>query len=209
MTALLLRSFLTLVVVIDPVGVVPVFVALGAGRRPPELRRIALRAVLVAGAVLGGFGLVGTWMLRHLGISLEAFRIAGGILLFRIAVAMVLAAHERETAEEEEEARSRQDISVFPLAIPLIAGPGALASVMILAAEARGQHLGLLLVLGTAGAVLLLVYTALRLAGPLGRLLGTTGVNVVTRVLGVLLAALAVQYVADGVRELLDVRLKV
>jgi multiple antibiotic resistance protein len=202
MTALLLRSFLTLLVVVDPVGVAPVFVGLAAGRSAGEIKGIALRAVLIAGGLLAAFGLGGSWTLTHLGISLEAFRIAGGILLFRIAMAMVLAEHERETEAEEAESRERRDITVFPLAIPLIAGPGALASVMILAAEARAQRMGLVVVLGTAAAVLVLVYAALRLAGPLGRLLGTTGVNVVTRVLGVLLAALAVQYVADGVRGL-------
>ena len=187
----------------DPVGLAPVFVAL-AGTRPPfEQRRIALRAVLVAGAVLFAFALGGAWLLEHLGISLAAFRIAGGILLFKIGFDMIFAHRERETEEEKEEAVHREDISVFPLAIPLIAGPGALASVMILAGEARGEPLGVALVLGTAGLVLGLCYYSLRLAGYLARLLGRTGVNVVTRILGVLLSALAVQFVGDGVRVLL------
>lgn len=197
------KAFLTLVVVIDPIGVVPFFVGV-AGRRPPEeLRAIARRAVLVAGGVVASFALGGAWLLGTLGISMDAFRIAGGVLLFRIAVGMVLAARERETEEEEAEARERPDISVFPLAIPMIAGPGALASVMILAGEAHGEPLRLGVVLAMAAIVLGLCYAALRLAAQLGRLLGQTGVNVVTRVLGILLAALAVQYVADGVRGLL------
>ncbi|MBI3932128.1 MAG: MarC family protein [Acidobacteria bacterium] len=203
LAALGVKSFLTMLVVIDPVGVVPVFVGLSGGRSPEDSRRVARRAVLVAGGVLASFAVGGAWLLAHLGISMDAFRIAGGILLFRIAVGMVLAQRERETEEEAAEARNRADISVFPLAIPLIAGPGALASVMILAGESRPHRLGLALVLATTAVVLGLCYAALRLAVPLGRILGQTGVNVITRVLGVLLAALAVQYVADGVRGLL------
>ncbi len=203
MTALALRTFLTMFVIVDPVGLAPVFLGLTADRTAAERRRLALRAVAVAGGILLAFALGGAWLLGHLGISLDAFRAAGGLLLFRIAVDMVFAQHERETPEEAAEARARRDISVFPLAIPLIAGPGALASVMILAGEARGDALGLGVVLGMTGVVLALAFLGLRLAEPVGRLLGQTGVNVVTRVLGVLLAALAVQYVADGVRGLL------
>ena len=203
MSEIALRAFLTLFVVVDPVGVAPVFLGLAGARPAAERARIARRAVVVAGVVLFGFAIGGAWLLEHLGISMDAFQIAGGILLFRIAVGMVLAApHERETPEEEEEARSRADVSVFPLAIPLIAGPGALASTMILVGEA-GHDLRLLAaVFAMAAAVLALTWLALRLASPLGRVLRRTGVNVVTRVLGVLLAALAVQYVADGVRGL-------
>lgn len=203
MAALALKSFLTLLVVIDPVGLVPVFLALGGGRSEGEQRRLAQRAVLVAGGVLLFFAVGGAWLLSRLGISLDAFRVAGGLLLFRIAVDMVFAQRERETKEEEAEARTRADISVFPLAIPMISGPGALASVMILAAEGSARRGGFLVVIAAAVVVLVLSYVALRLAAPLGRILGQTGVNVVTRVLGVLLAALAVQYVADGVRGFL------
>ncbi len=204
MSELALRAFLTLFVVVDPVGIAPAFLGLAGSRPAAEQARIARRAVVVAGVVLFGFAGGGAWLLDRLDISMDAFRIAGGILLFRIAVGMVLAApHERETQEEEEEARSRADVSVFPLAIPLIAGPGAMASTMILVGEA-GSDPGLLAtVLAMAVAVLAITWLALRLASPLGRILRRTGVNVVTRVLGVLLAALAVQYVADGARGLL------
>lgn len=198
MTALALQSFLTMLVVVDPVGLVPMFLALAADRTALERRRLASRAVLVAGGILLAFALAGSWVLHRLGISLGAFQVAGGILLFWIAVRMVFAEHQRETAAEEAEARSRTDISVFPLAIPIIAGPGSMASIMILVGEARAVHGGLALVVLTTAVVLLLCYVALRLSEPLVRALGTTGVNVVTRVLGVLLAALAVQYVADG-----------
>jgi multiple antibiotic resistance protein len=205
-TAYAIRTFLTLLVVMDPVGLGPVFLGLAGNRPAAERVRLATRAVIIAGGVLFLFAVAGTALLRHLHISLDAFRVAGGILLFRIAVDMVFAQLERETEEEELEARSRRDISVFPLAIPLIAGPGALASVMILAGEARGLPWGLGVLLATGALVLAIVYLGLRLSDRTARLLGQTGVNVVTRVLGVLLAALAVQYVADGVGGLLALR---
>ena len=203
MEALALRTFLTLVVIIDPVGIAPLFMGLTADRPVMERRRMARRGVLVAGGVLFGFALVGSPLLHTLGISLDAFRVAGGILLFRIAVDMVLGQHERETEAEEQEARAKRDISVFPLAIPLIAGPGALASIMILAGEARAHPWGLAMVLAMCALVLALAWAALQSSELVARVLGHTGVNVVTRVLGVLLAALAVQYVADGGRGLL------
>jgi len=205
-TGLAVRTFLTMLVVIDPVGLVPMFLALAGTRDALDRRRIARRAVLTAGGVLVAFALAGTWVLSRLQISLDAFRVAGGLLLFWIAVRMVFAEHERETKAEEAEAMSRQDISVFPLAIPIIAGPGALASVMILVGEAAAYPLGLVMVLAMTAVVLVLCHAALRLSEVIARILGQTGVNVVTRVLGVLLAALAVQYVADGARNLLSIR---
>ena len=203
MNALALKSLLTLFVVVDPVGLAPIFLALAGSRPKAELTRIAGKSVLVASGLLAAFGVGGARLLQRLGISLDAFKAAGGILLFMIAVDMVLAKNERETEEEEEESLSRQDISVFPLAIPMIAGPGALASLMILATEAQATRFGLAVVLSMAGVVLAMGYLALRAASLVARVLGQTGVNVVTRVLGVLLAALAVQYVADGARGLL------
>ncbi|RTH06174.1 MarC family transcriptional regulator [Thermus scotoductus] len=202
MLELFLKSFLTLFVVMDPVGLVPVFLALAGDRPQRKQAQIAKKAVLVAGGLLVSFFFFGRGLLGYLGISLEALRIAGGILLFRIATEMVFAHHERETEEEKNEARLRADISVFPLAIPLIAGPGALASVLILAGEASREPLGWAVVLLSAFLVLGLAYLFLRLAAQVRQVLGRTGVNVVTRVLGILLAALAVQYVADGVKAL-------
>ncbi len=199
MVDLAVKSFMTLLVVMDPVALVPMYLALGVAETQASNRRVATRAVLVAGAILVVFALGGVALLEHLGISLHAFRIAGGILLFKIALDMVFAQRERETEEEELEARQRDDISVFPLGIPLLAGPGAMASVMILAGEARSIHeFGVLVVLGCVAVVLFFSWIALYLAGPLSKLLGQTGINVITRILGVLLAALAVQYVADG-----------
>ena len=192
------RALLTLFVVIDPAGLVPVFVSLAGARTPHVQANIARRAVLIAGVVLLSFAIVGGPILAYLGISVFALRIAGGILLFRIAVDMVFAQFRRETPEEEAEARAKEDISVFPLAIPLISGPGALASVLILGAEARGDPQLFVLVLGAAAVVLFVAYLALRGSTRLAGLLGHTGINVVTRVLGLILAALAVQYVVDG-----------
>lgn len=204
MTSLALRSFLTMLVVVDPVGLVPMFLALASEKSASERRRVAKRAVLTAGGILLAFALGGSWLLRRLGITLGAFQVAGGILLLWIAVRMVFAEHERETADEEAEARNRADISVFPLAIPIIAGPGSMASIMILMGATQDYSRGLGIVLGTTTVVLVLCYLALRLADSLVSLLGRTGVNVVTRVLGMLLAALAVQYVADGARILVS-----
>jgi multiple antibiotic resistance protein len=203
MTAFVIRAFLTLVVTLDPIGLAPVFLGLTSDRSLAERDRIARRAVVVAAALLLVFGVGGSRLLAHLGISLDAFRIAGGVLLFRIAVDMVFAHLERETKAEETEAHARSDISVFPLAIPLIAGPGALASLMILAGEARTHRFGLPVLLAVCMLVVAITYVALRLAARVARVLGQTGINVVTRVLGVLLAALATQYVADGILGLL------
>jgi multiple antibiotic resistance protein len=198
------QAFLTLFVVMDPIGLAPVFVGLAGNRPVFERRQIAGKATFVAGAVILAFALFGTVLLERLGISLPAFRAAGGVLLFLIALDMVFArpSGSRETPEEEAEAREREDISVFPIAIPLIAGPGTLASVMILVSNAASMERRALVVM-VAFVVLLLCYIALRISSRLISVVGLTGVNVVSRVLGVLLAALAVQYVADGARELL------
>lgn len=193
-----IKALLTLFVVIDPAGLVPMFVSL-AGARPADAQSaIARRAVLIAGGVLLSFSIVGGPLLAYLGISLGALQVAGGILLFRIAIDMVFAQLQRETAAEEAEARSKEDISVFPLAIPLIAGPGALASMLILTSEARGEPAAFGVILLAAVVVLLVAFLFLRASRRLTAVLGQTGINVVTRVLGLLLAALAVQYVADG-----------
>ena len=148
------------------------------------------------------FAVVGGPLLSYLGISVGALQIAGGILLFRIAVDMVFAQVRRETREEAAEARGKEDISVFPLAIPLIAGPGALASMLVLGSEAHGDPAAFGVVLAMAAVVLVVAYVFLRLSARLARLLRQTGINVETRVLGLLLAALAVQYVTDGLTRL-------
>lgn len=196
----ILQSFLTLFVVVDPIGVAVIFLGLAGTRSREERRAIARKAVLVAACVLFSFALFGSAILSHLGITLNAFRVAGGLLLLKIASDMVFAQLERETEEEAAEARVRPDISVFPLAIPLLAGPGALAGVMILAGNHDPAAQGA--VYGSIALVSVIAYISLSLAEWLFKLLGHTGVNVVTRILGVLLAALAVQYIADGAKGL-------
>jgi multiple antibiotic resistance protein len=197
-----LQAFLTLFVVIDPVGLVPVFVALVGDRSVAAQRSTARRAILISAGLLAAFALIGGPLLAYLGISLAALQVAGGILLFKIAVDMVFAQYRRETTEEEVESQTREDVSVFPLAIPLIAGPGALASILVLTSEAHGDPVEIGLILAMAGLVLLVAWGLLRVSGSVATLLGRTGVNVVTRILGVILAALAVQLVANGLQEL-------
>jgi multiple antibiotic resistance protein len=193
-----LRAFVTVFVVVDPAGLVPAYLALVAGRSPATAANVAARAVVIAGVVLALFAVGGGPLLSYLGIGLGALQVAGGILLFRIAVDMVFAQLRRETPAEAAEARGREDISVFPLAIPLIAGPGALASVLILTTQANGDPGRSGVVLVAVAAVLAIAYGFLRVSGRLERILGKTGINVVTRVLGLVLAAMAVQYVVDG-----------
>ncbi|BAU14844.1 multiple antibiotic resistance (MarC)-related protein [Leptolyngbya sp. NIES-3755] len=198
------KAFLTLFVIVDPIGLVPLFIALVEGRSPEEQSRIAQRAILVSAGILLTFALSGAFVLRYLDISMEAFQVTAGILLFKIGIDMVFAQRERETEEEEKEAQLRQDVSVFPLAIPLIAGPGTLATMLILIQEADSHALGEVIVLTDTAIVLLIAYLLLILSKYLAQVLGQTGVNVVTRILGVLLAALAVQYIADGTIALLQ-----
>ena len=198
-----LTSFLTFLVIMDPPGLAPVFVALMGDHPGEDVSRVARKAVLVAGLTLVFFAAVGGPLLNYLGVTLDALRVAGGILLFGIAWNMALGQRKRQTAQEAADAHEREDVSVFPLAIPLIAGPGAFASVLVLtsAADSRPAYLGILF--AALLVVLSLSYLSLRVAGRLTDLLGRTGINVVTRVLGIVLAALAVQLVADGVLGLL------
>jgi len=192
----------TLLVTVDPLGVAPMFAALTAGHTAAERRRMALRGVTVAAGVLLGFALCGELLLGALGIELAAFRIAGGVLLLLLSIDMVMVRHSglRTTTEtEEKESGQRADISVFPLAIPLTAGPGAMTSVVLLMGETGGDLARAALVLGELALVLALTLACFLSAGRLMKILGITGVNVVTRVSGLLLAALAVQFVIDGV----------
>jgi len=199
---LLLNSFVVLLVVVDPVGNAPIFAALTRGLSEVERRGVALRGIALSAAILLVFFLAGNGLLSALGIGIPAFRIAGGSFLFLLAIDMVFARQSglrSTTASERAEAREREDISIFPLAFPLIAGPGAITTVLLMAAEGGGwQAQGLRLALVVF--VLLLTLGSLLLTARIMRLLGETGANVIDRVLGLLLAAIAVQFVVDGVR---------
>lgn len=186
---------------IDPVGTAPVFVSLTSHGTPAERRRTAIRGVGIATAVLVSFALGGEVLLGAMGIGLPAFRIAGGVLLLLLSIDMVMVRHSglrTTTPREERESEARADVSVFPLAIPLVAGPGALTSVVLLMGRAAGGLGERVAVLGVLLAVLALTLACFLLATAVLRLLGITGINVVTRVSGILLAALAVQFVLDG-----------
>jgi MarC family membrane protein len=197
-----LNAFITLFIVVDPVGVAPIFIGLTARGDAAHRRRMARRGVLLAAGILYAFGLLGSPLLSALGVSLAAFRIAGGLLLFLLAVDMILvrpSGLRSTTGEEAREAMEVEDISVFPLAIPLIAGPGALTSLVLLMDRAAGHPARRIWLLATLGAVLVATLLTLLFAARVTAWLGTTGTNVVSRVLGIVLAALAVQYVLDGI----------
>lgn len=202
MLELFLSSFITLFVVIDPPGCAPIYAGLSHGASPHQRRSMAVRATMIATLILLGFALVGEKLLGALHIELDSFRIAGGLMLFLIALDMVF---EKRTQRREERAEKImatpevEDVSVFPMAMPMMAGPGAIASIMLLAGGAQGIE-GTLTVLAALGSVMLLTLLALLAAGPLMKMLGSSVEAVITRLLGVLLGALAAQYVLDGLR---------
>lgn len=197
-------GFLALFVIIDPVGTAAIFVGLTRGMTEAQSRRMAIRAVVIAGIILLFFAFTGDQLLRALGIGLPAFRMAGGSLLFLLAIEMVFA-HQSGlrglTETESREAVGSHDISVFPLAIPLIAGPGALTTMVLLMGATGNDWIAKLSVVAVLVMVLALTLLLLLIAGQLIKLLGTTGVNVVSRVFGILLAALAIQLVLEGIRD--------
>lgn len=200
-----ISALVTLLVVVDPIGLVPSFVAITHGLPPHARRSVALRACLIATAILAGSALFGDWLLRTLSISLPAFRIAGGLLLFSIASEMVFGvriARQSKAAEQVIEQHVR-NIAAFPLAIPLMAGPGAITAMVLLGGRGNGDPLRLAILLAVIAAVMALCLLVFTLSSRIAKLIGTTGNVVLSRLLGVLLAALAVQYVIDGVRAAL------
>jgi multiple antibiotic resistance protein len=198
----LLQFFVTFLVVVEPIGVIPIFIAMTEGVTEKERRRMARKGVAIAGIIFLLFAFGGGAFLRLLGISLDAFRIFGGLLLFLIALEMVFARQNgsRSSQTEVEEGKARTDISVFPLAFPFIAGPGSLTTILLAFGPATSDPLlfgGLLVCVALA---LLCALLTLYLVGPINRVMGVTGANVMNRLFGVLLGALAVQYVLDGLR---------
>ena len=197
-TAFLITDFVTLFVIIDPIGLTPIFIALTPGLTAQQRRAIAIRATVIAAGLLFLFAFLGEQVLGFIGISMPAFRIAGGILLFLTALDMLFERRAKRRQDQTEE--ERPDPSVFPLAIPLIAGPGAIASMILLAGQQPGIA-GLATVTGVMLAVLVIVMLLFLGASLFERALGRVGINVVTRLLGMLLAALSVQFVLDGLRD--------
>jgi multiple antibiotic resistance protein len=198
-------ALVTLIVVVDPVGLVPTFLAVTHGSSQGERRGIAARACLIAGAILAGTALLGNWLLNVLSITIPAFRIAGGLLLFSVAYEMVLGVRIGRQSKQAEDAIEERvsDVAAFPLAIPLMAGPGAITATLLLAGQARTDPLLLAVLLGTVLLAVAACLVAFFVATRIDRLLGITGNVVLSRLLGVLLAALAVQFIIDGVRAAL------
>jgi len=204
-TELFISAFVTLFVVIDPPGCAPIFASLTQGTTAAHRRAMAVRSVLIAAGILIFFAVLGEDLLRALHVSLNAFKIAGGIMLFLIALEMVFEKRQERRSSRAEEVRKdgeAEDISVFPMGIPMIAGPGSIASVMLLMSRTDGLA-GTFVILGALAANLLLTLIALLAAGPLLRLVGHKVEGMITRLLGVILAALAVQFVLDGIEATL------
>ncbi|HKT76483.1 MAG TPA: MarC family protein [Sphingobium sp.] len=202
MSELFISAFVTLFVIIDPLGCAPIYASLATGATPAQRRAMAIRAVGIAASILLVFALWGKQLLGLLGIQLDSFRIAGGIMLFIIAMDMVF---EKRTQRREDRAHKIaetpqvEDVSVFPMAMPMIAGPGSIATVMLLMSRADGLS-ERLVVMGAVLTVLALMLGSLLAAGPIMALLGSKIEAVITRLLGVLLSALAAQFVIDGLK---------
>ncbi|WP_428696764.1 MarC family protein [Stappia sp.] len=202
----LVNAFATLFVTIDPVGLAPMFLAVTAGATAQTRKRIAIRATLIGGGILFLFLFAGKGVLGVLGISVPAFQIAGGLLLLIIAIEMVFEKRNRRKSETAEKAVAHQeelhDVAVFPLAIPLIAGPAAISAVILLSSQAADTFS----LAGLVGVILVIIgscFVSFLLADRIERLMGDTAAVVITRLLGVLLAALSIQFIADGVRAMI------
>jgi multiple antibiotic resistance protein len=198
-----LSTLVTLAVVIDPVGLAPAFVSITQGMTEATRRTVAWRAALIAALILFGTATIGNWLLARLGISLPAFRIAGGILLFAVASEMALGVRQKRETDQAEKAieEHARNVAAFPLAMPLMAGPGAITATLLLAGRTQGDVRLMAILLGIIVAVCLICMLVFFAAGRVARTFGDTGNVVLSRLLGVVLAALAVQFIIDGVRQ--------
>ncbi len=194
-------AFATAITIIDPIGMIPLTVTTTGNCTPPRRARVVDQAILVAAGVMLAMGIVGPALLGYLGITLPAFGIAGGILLFLIAIDMLFARPTGARATSDEERDAGENPAVFPLAIPMIAGPGTLATVMLLVNLAHGDAVKYAMVAGAYAAALAITWLFMRGAARYMHRIGTTGIHVVTRVLGIILAALAVQFVINGILQ--------
>ncbi|MBK5960322.1 hypothetical protein CCR97_19265 [Rhodoplanes elegans] len=201
MLEFVITAFVTFFVVIDPLGILPIFMALTGKKSVGIRKQIAVRAIILASVILIAFAFAGDTVFRFLGISLPAFRIAGGLLLLLLSIDMILvrpSGLRTATKAEEDEAEESADIAVFPLAVPLIAGPGAMTSVLLIMGKAGSDFLIQLIAMSVLISVLLLCLLVFIFASRLMTVLGLTGVNVIGRVFGIVLAGLAIQYMLDG-----------
>jgi multiple antibiotic resistance protein len=198
----LIKFFVVFFVVVEPISLIPLFAGLTVGASAAYKKKMACKASAIALGICVLFALVGAKFLDIMGISLSSFRIAGGTLLFLIALEMVFArtSSTKSTKPEKAGAKSREDISVFPLAFPFIAGPGALATILLASGEVRGKPLEFVAFLGVVVLVLLVCWILMLATPRLMRVVGVTGANVMSRLSGVVLAALAVQFIVDGIR---------
>lgn len=198
MTETFLAAFATLFVMIDPIGVAPLFASLTQGVKLRQRAMIAARGLLIGGALLVLFGVAGDAVLRGIGISVPAFRIAGGLMLFLLAIEMLFEKRSERRQNTAEESPEADDPSIFPLATPLIAGPGSLTAMLLLIAEQQGDLSREFAVYGALFAALAVTYAFLIATDLIERVLGPMGIKVITRLFGMLLGALAVQFVLDG-----------
>lgn len=197
-------AFATLFATVSPVDVAAIFAAITLTNSQHARRKMAMRGVMIASGVLVLFAFIGDWLLNALGISLAALRTAGGVMLLLMGLDMVFArnsAANSPTEKEQQEAVARSDVSVFPLALPLIAGPGTMGAIILLMAQSQGQLMALAGVMSALALVMLITLGCLLAATQLNRILGVTGMQVITRVMGVLLCALAIQFLFDGIAE--------
>lgn len=197
----LVSAFVTFFTIIDPVGLAPVVIGLTGHLNDAQRKTIVTRATLISAIIIAFFAVVGRFLLDRLGISLYAFNMAGGVLLFLVAVDMLFGrpSGTRETKAEEQEAKTREDISIFPLAIPMIAGPGTIATTILYVDIATPHPLDLLAVAAAILSALLAAWLVMRSSLSIIRLFGRTGIMVLSRILGILLAALALQFVLNGI----------
>ncbi|WP_455207355.1 MarC family protein [Kaarinaea lacus] len=198
-----INAFVVLFVVVDPIAIAPLFLSFTTNNTARQRKHMVVKGVLLATAMLLVFYLFGEWLLKAMGITIPAFRIAGGILLLLIAIDMILVYQSpirSTTSDEQHEAELKQDISVFPLAFPLISGPGALTTVLLMASNTRDniQMAGMIAIILV---IMLATFVVLRLAPRMTKLMGETGTNVLSRLFGLILAALAVQYMIDGIKS--------
>jgi multiple antibiotic resistance protein len=202
----LTSALVTMFVIVEPFALVPIFLAVTPGFSAAQRRQVAWRACLIAFLILSACAFFGDWLLRMLGISLPAFRIAGGLLVFWIAFEMVFglrAGRKTETAREAIDKEHIVNVAAFPMAIPLLAGPGAITATLLLAGQAAGSPATMAALIAVLAVVILVSWACLSMAEAVNALLGTLGNAVVSRLLGIILAALAVQFVMDGVRAAL------